>query len=102
MSEPYQIEATADGATASIHLPTGIFALEIKADTWDGASATLQEGYGTVFTNSDDPYNTGNALTRTDNGKIIVAQGGCEYRLNVSSFGGSTAGLKLTARLSSE
>ena len=65
MSEPYQIEATADGATASIHLPTGIFALEIKADTWDGASTTLQEGYGSVFTNSDDPYNTGNALTRT-------------------------------------
>ena len=74
MSEPYQIEATADGTTASIHLPTGIFALEIKADAWDGASATLQEGYGSVFTNSDDPYNTGNALTRTDNGKIIVTR----------------------------
>ena len=71
MSEPYQVEATADGATASIHLPTGIFALEIKADAWDGASATLQEGYGSVFSDSDDPYNTGNALTRTANGKII-------------------------------
>ena len=102
MSEPYQVLSTADGATDSIHLPPGVYVLEIYADTWDGASATLQEGYASSFVNSDDPYNTGNALTRTANGKVVVAQGGCEYRLNVSSFGGSTAGLKLTARLSSE
>ena len=102
MSEPYQVTATGDGATSSIHLPPGVYVLEIKATAWDGASATLQEGYVSSFVDSDDPYNTGNALTRTANGKVVVAQGGCEYRLNVSSFGGSTAGLKLTARLSSE
>ena len=102
MSEPYQVTATGDGATSSIHLPPGVYVLEIKATAWDGVSATLQEGYGSVFADSDDPYNTGNALTRTADGKLIVAQGGCEFRLNVSSYGGSTSGLMLTARQSSE
>lgn len=94
-------EATADGATNYITLPPGVFTAQISADTWDGASATLQEGSAGDFVDCDDPYNTGNALTRTANGKLITIQGGLSYRLNVSSYGASTSGLALVIRESS-
>ena len=97
-----QVLATGDGATDSMALPQGDWLLEISASSWDGASATLQESLsGDAFADSDDPYNTGSALTRTANGKLCVVAGGCRVRLNVSSYGGSTAGLKLVANPSS-
>ena len=89
------IPITGNGASASITLATGVHALSIEAVVWDGASVVLQEAVDGAFFDSDDPYNTGNALTRTANGKVIVANGGIKYRLNVSSFGASTAGLRL-------
>ena len=94
------IAITGNGASESISLGTGSFVLSIEAVAWDGASAVLQEAVGSTFVDSDDPYSTGNALTRTANGKVIVASGGTKYRLNVSSFGGSTAGLRLFANSS--
>lgn len=101
MSRPV-IEVTGDGATDSIALSPGEWVIEVSATTWDGASATVQESLsGDAFVNSDDPYNTGNALTRTANGKLVAFQGGVRLRLNVSSYGGSTAGLKLIANPSS-
>lgn len=92
-----EITATADGASGVIALGEGDHVLAIEATTWDGASVTLQEALGSGFVNSDDPYNTGNALTRTANGPVVRVAGGTKYRLNVSSYGGSTAGLKLIA-----
>jgi len=94
----FTIEATGNGATDALSLTPGDWLLEISATTWDGASVTLQESLsGDSFADSDDPYNTGNALTRTANGKLAVCFGGCRVRLNVSSYGSSTAGLKLVA-----
>ena len=92
------IEISGDGASEALQLGEGEHVIEISATTWDGASATLQESVsGSAFVNSDDPYNTGSALTRTANGNCFRVTGGCSYRLNVSDYGGSTAGLKLIA-----
>lgn len=97
-----QVLVTADGATAAVVLPVGQWVIEISATTWDGASVTLQESVsGDSFADSDDPYSKGSALTRTANGNIIGASGGVRYRLNVSSFGASTDGLRLIANPSS-
>ena len=90
------IDVTGDGATDAIVCGEGDHIGAIEATTWDGASVTLQESVsGSAFVDSDDPYNTGNALTRTENGKAFRLTGGCQYRVNVSSYGGSTAGLRL-------
>lgn len=88
------IEITGDGASDVFDAGEGDHVGCIEATTWDGASATLQETLGESFVDSDDPYNTGNALTRTANGKSFRMTGGTRYRLNVSSFG-STVGLRL-------
>ena len=96
-----EVTVTGDGATDSINLGEGVFVATIEATTWDGASATLQETVGENFVNSDDPYSTGTALTRTANDKSFVVAGGCKYRLNVSSFG-STVGLRLIINKSSK
>ncbi|XZE56143.1 hypothetical protein SH139x_002224 [Planctomycetaceae bacterium SH139] len=97
-----EISVTGNGATDSITLPIGEWVVEVSATTWDGCSVTVQESVsGDAFVNSDDPYNTGNALTRTANDKVVHFAGGVRLRLNVSSFGASTAGLKLIANPSS-
>lgn len=101
MSRPV-IEVTGDGASSAISLPPGEWIVSVEATTWDGASVVVQESLsGDAFVDSDDPYSTGTALTRTANGKLIQFAGGVRLRLNVSSYGGSTAGLKLIANPSS-
>jgi hypothetical protein len=89
-----EVTVAGDGASDEIVLGEGDHVGCIEGTTWDGASATLQETLGDSFVDSDDPYNTGNALTRTANGKLFRLTGGTRYRLNVSSFG-STVGLRL-------
>lgn len=89
------VEATKDGPSAVLSLGEGKFVGSIEASVWDGASATLQESIGNEFVACDDPYNAGSDLTRTANGQIFQMTGGAKYRLNVSSYGSSTAGLKL-------
>lgn len=92
-----EVLVAGDGASDVITLGEGDHVLAIEASVWSGASATLQESLGSGFVNSDDPYDTGNALTRTADGPVVRVAGGTKYRLNVSSYGGSTAGLKLIA-----
>lgn len=94
-----QVTATADGVSEAINLGQGEFYLQIVADTWGGStSVALQEGSGatSTFVASDDPYNTGNAIARTANGKMLLVRGGISYRLNVTSYSGS-ANLRLVA-----
>ena len=90
------VEYVSGGSSPGMLLPKGKHLLFIRATTWNGASVTLQEAENNVageYVNSDDPYNTGNDLTRTANGKGIVAYGGCYIRLAVT---GSPTGLTLT------
>lgn len=92
-----EVLISGNGVSDVLILGEGEHVLAIEAATWDSVSATLQESIGTVFVDCDDPYNTGSALTRTDNGFVVRVSGGTKYRLNVSSYGGSTSGLKLIA-----
>lgn len=88
-------EVTSTGYTDEIQCGVGDQVAIIEATTWDSASVTLQEGAGDSWADCDDPYNTGNALTRTANGKAIRLTGGLSYRLNCTTYGASTAGLRL-------
>lgn len=93
----YSVTATTDGASDGVALPVGDYALQIVATAWDGASATLQSSVdGVGYADANDP-DTGEIFTATANSKVVRAIGGAFYRLNVSSYGASTAGLKLIA-----
>lgn len=92
-----EVVATADGDTDAIYLPPGYWKLEIAADTWDGASAILKEGKSGSYVGVDDPYNAGTAVTRTADSYMLETKGGTYFILTVSSFGGSTDNLRLTA-----
>jgi len=89
------IEVTGDGASDVYVAGEGDHVGCIEATTWgETTTATLQETLGSSFVDSDDPYNTGNALTRTANGKSFRMTGGVIYRLNVENYG-SSAGMRL-------
>lgn len=88
------IEVTAEGASAEFMADAADYVVTIEATNWDSSSVTLQETAGSSFQDSDDPYNTGNALTRTDNGKSVRVSGGLKYRLNCTTLGGSAAGIR--------
>jgi len=90
------VEYVSGGSSPGMLLPKGKHLLFIKATNWNSASATLQEAENNVageYVASDDPYNTGNALTRTANGNAILIHGGCYVRLAVS---GTPTGLTLS------
>jgi hypothetical protein len=90
-----QVQAATNGVSEEIILGEGDHVGAIEATTWDGAEATLQESLGDGWADVDDPYNVGNALTRTENGNLFRLTGGSKYRRNVAEFGESTVGLKL-------
>ena len=91
------VSISIDGDTDELVLPQGVYKLEITATEWDGATATLKEvGVGTAVA-VDDPYNAGNALARTANGKMIETRGGTKFLLTVSGAGESTDSVTLTA-----
>jgi hypothetical protein len=93
----YDVTATGDGASEVINLPPGRYLLEITATTWDGATAVLESAGSGGFDGLDDPYNSGNEVSRTSDGQLVGAFGGARYRLNVSDYGDDTAGLRLIA-----
>ena len=95
-----EVVATGDGASPVLTLGEGTHVVGIEATTWDGASAKLQESVNAEFSDSDDPYNTGNPIVRTSAGNVLVILGGVKLRLLVSNYGASTSGLKLIANRS--
>jgi hypothetical protein len=93
----YDATAIGNGASEVINLPPGRYLLEITATVWDGATAVLESAGSGGFDGVDDPYNSGNDVSRTADGQLVGAYGGARYRLNVSDYGDDTAGLRLIA-----
>jgi hypothetical protein len=98
-----EISATANGPSDTLAIGCGCYWLAIEADTWGGATAALESSITSEFTGVVDPYSEtpGATLSRTANGPLVLVRGGAKYRLNVTSYSGSTDGLRLVVTIAS-
>ena len=88
-----KVTYVSEGLSPILYLPQGNFRLAINATDWNSATAVLQESIDKVnFVASDNPYDTGNSISRTAAGPLLNSKGGCYYRLSVT---GSPSNLTL-------
>lgn len=94
-----QVVATGNGNFEIAKLAPGRHMIELVADDWGGATVVLESASEDDWEAVDDPYNSGNDVSRTANGPMIGVFGGVKYRIAVSNYSGSgtTSGLRMIA-----